>query len=191
MSLRILGVDPGSIRTGWAVVDLTPPRTVHHVDNGVILAGADDAPLPLRLTRIAAGLGRAAAEYHPQVASVETAYHAKNARSALVLGQARGAAVLACAQAGLEVAEYGPMQVKLAVTGNGRASKVSVQHMVATLLALPETAQEDASDALALALTHAFLSGRPAAIRNALPPGPSRRAKKGSRAAWTDYLTGR
>jgi crossover junction endodeoxyribonuclease RuvC len=185
--MRILGVDPGSLKTGWGVVDMAPDGTVSHVDNGMVGAHEDTA-LPLRLCKIAAGLSDVIARYRPACCSVETAYHAKNPRSALVLGQARGAAVLTCAQAGLTVFEYGPMQVKLAVTGTGRAGKESVQHMVATLMKLPEIAQQDASDALALALTHAFLIRRPAAIIAAQPKGPSRRAKKGSRGAWEDLL---
>ncbi len=190
MNTRILGVDPGSHKTGWAVVDMRPDGTVSHVDNGVVVA-PDQAALALRLTHIAAGLVEVIARYTPAVCSVETAYQAKNPRSALILGQARGAALLTCAQAGLTVFEYGPMQVKLAVTGSGRASKESVQHMVATLVGLPEIAQQDASDALANALTHAYLARRPQAVRDALPKGPSRRAKQSQRGAWEQLLRAR
>lgn len=188
--MRILGVDPGSIRMGWAVVEKRHDGAVVHVDNGVI-SMREEAPLPDRLVQIAAGLVDVIARLRPGVASVETAFHAKNARSALVLGQARGAAVLTCAQHGLPIAEYGPMQVKLAVTGSGKASKESVQRMVQTLMKLPEVAQQDASDAVALALTHAYISGRPRAILESIPKGPTRLSKKGGRAAWTEFVNRR
>ncbi|MBI5498348.1 MAG: crossover junction endodeoxyribonuclease RuvC [Deltaproteobacteria bacterium] len=186
----MLGVDPGSLRTGWAVVDLRADGATDHVDNGVICS-PEASPLASRLVRIAAGLAAVVAQHRPSICSMETAYHSKNARSALVLGQARGAALVTVAQAGLEVVEYGPMQVKLAVTGHGRASKEAVQHLVATLMRLPEVAQQDASDAVALALAHAFVLRRPAAITAALRAGPSRRAKKGTRRAWEDVLKAR
>ena len=188
---RILGVDPGSLKTGWAVIDAgTSRNAITHVDNGVIVTNPD-APLAERLVRIARGLADVIAAHRPGMASVETAYSSKNARSALVLGQARGAVILTCAQHALHVFEYGPMQVKLAVTGSGRSGKESVQAMVAVLAHLPEVAQEDASDALAIALTHAFHAGRPAAVLQALPKGPSRRARKGSRAQWEVVLKAR
>ncbi|MEW5853004.1 MAG: crossover junction endodeoxyribonuclease RuvC [Myxococcota bacterium] len=184
--MRILGVDPGSLKTGWAVVDAGADGKPAHVDNGVIIPREE--ALPARLTFIAGKLGEVIGTYRPSVCSIETAYHSKNPRSALVLGQARGAALVTVAQAGLQVFEYGPMQVKLAVTGTGRAGKESVQAMVAALMGLGEVAQEDASDALAIALTHAFLTRRPKQVLAALPTGPSRRAKKGSRRAWEDVL---
>lgn len=187
--MRILGVDPGSLRTGWGLVDAGPRGKPLHVDNGVIIPDPH-ASLPERLCTIARALGEVIARFRPEIASIETAFHANNARSALVLGQARGAVVVTCALAGLSVVEYGPMQVKLAVTGAGRASKESVQAMVAVLMKLPEPAQEDASDALALALTHAFREQQPGQV-SVLPKGPSRRARKGARAAWTEVLRGR
>jgi crossover junction endodeoxyribonuclease RuvC len=185
---RVVGVDPGSLRTGWGVVEVGPSRAISHVDNGVIVTG-EALPLAQRLCVISRRLGEVLAEFRPAVASVETAYHAKNARSALVLGQARGVAVVVCALAGLEVVEYGPMQVKQAVTGNGRASKESVQAMVAVLLGLREVAQQDASDALAMALTHVLTGAGPGPARPPVPNVP--RAKGGSRAAWTAFVQGR
>lgn len=188
--MRILGVDPGSLRTGWAVVDLDAHGSTLHVDNGMVGAH-EDLPLPQRLLRIAAGLQDVITRFRPQCCAVETTYHAKNPRSALVLGHARGVALLVCAQAALAIHEYGPMQVKLAVTGTGRASKESVQHMVAAVMKLPEVPQQDASDALAIAITHAFHLRAPRAITAAMPAGPSRRARKGSRGAWEDVLRAR
>ena len=102
---------------------------------------------------------RVAAEYQPEVVAVENVFLAKNAMSALKLGQARGAAIVAAVNVGLPVHEYTAMQVKQAVVGTGRAEKTQVQQMIKALLNLPEVAQEDASDALAVAICHAHSAG--------------------------------
>ena len=149
--LRIPGVDPGSHATGWGVVPASP--TVRHVASGVIRP-ARDAPLAMRLLQIHAELTAVIAAHAPQVMAVEDLFNARNARSSLVLGHARGAVILAGAQAGLAVHEYAPGAVKQALTGNGQAGKEQVRFMVMRLLQLRTEPSLDESDALAVALAH-------------------------------------
>ena len=151
--MRILGIDPGSRATGYGLIEKEGNRLIH-IDNGVIRPPAN-AELPERLLSIFSNLNTIINEYSPQYSAIEQVFMSKNAQSALKLGQARGAALLAMAGAGLEIGEYSPMQVKSAVVGYGRAAKSQVQQMVKALLNLPEIAQEDASDALAVAICHA------------------------------------
>ena len=151
--MRILGIDPGSHITGYGLVEKVGNR-LRHIDNGAIITDSK-APMPERLQVIYRQLNRIIADYAPQAVAVERIFVAKNALSALKLGHARGVAMLAGVNAGLPVAEYSAVEVKNAVVGYGRAAKTQVQHMVRVLLALPEIAQEDASDALAVAICHA------------------------------------
>jgi len=151
--MRILGIDPGSRITGYGLVEKIGNR-LRHIDNGAIITDSK-APMPERLQVIYRQLNRIIADYAPQAVAVERIFVAKNALSALKLGHARGVAMLAGVNAGLPVAEYSAVEVKNAVVGYGRAAKTQVQHMVRVLLALPEIAQEDASDALAVAICHA------------------------------------
>lgn len=151
--MRILGIDPGSRITGYGLVEKIGNR-LRHMDNGAIITDSK-APMPERLQVIYRQLNRIIDEYAPQAVAVERIFVAKNALSALKLGHARGVAMLAGVNAGLPVAEYSAVEVKNAVVGYGRAAKTQVQHMVRVLLALPEIAQEDASDALAVAICHA------------------------------------
>ena len=151
--MRILGIDPGSRATGYGLIEKEGNRLIH-IDNGVIRP-PEKAELPERLQAIFSGINAIIDEYSPQNSAIEQVFMSQNAQSALKLGQARGAALLALANAGLEVGEYSPMQVKSAVVGYGRAAKSQVQQMVKALLNLPEIAQEDASDALAVAICHA------------------------------------
>lgn len=151
--MRILGIDPGSRATGYGLIIKEGNRLIH-LDNGVIRP-PDKANLPERLHVIFGHLNDIISEYAPRQAAVEQVFMARNAQAALKLGQARGAAMLALAEAGLEIEEYSAMQVKSSVVGYGRASKNQVQQMVKALLNLPEVAQEDASDALAVAICHA------------------------------------
>lgn len=151
--MRILGIDPGSRATGYGLIEKEGNRLIH-IDNGVIRPPAN-AELPERLLSIFSDLNAIINEYTPQYSAIEQVFMSKNAQSALKLGQARGAALLAMAGAGLEIGEYSPMQVKSSVVGYGRAAKSQVQQMVKALLNLPEIAQEDASDALAVAICHA------------------------------------
>ena len=148
----ILGVDPGSHATGFGAIATGP--VVRMLGGGVIRTDSK-APLPGRLLTIHAGITAAIAEYAPTVVAVENLFNAKNARSSLVLGHARGVILLAGAAAGLEVVEYAPREVKQAVTGNGAAAKEQVRYMVMRLLGLKETPPLDQSDALAVALAYA------------------------------------
>ena len=153
--IRILGIDPGSRYTGYGLIETVSNKN-RHIAHGRI--DATKGEMPQRLLTIFNGLAEILREYQPQeVAIEETFVNRANAQSALVLGQARGVAVCVCAQAGVPVAEYAAAQVKVAIAGNGRAEKQQVQHMVKVLLNLREALPADASDALAVALTHAHV----------------------------------
>jgi crossover junction endodeoxyribonuclease RuvC len=151
--MRILGIDPGSRATGYGLIRLEGNR-LHHIDNGVIRP-PEKSDLAQRLLYIYQGLQSVIDQYAPDCSAIEQVFMGNNAQSALKLGQARGVAMLSAASAELDVAEYSPLQIKSAVVGYGRASKSQVQQMVKALLKLPEVAQEDASDALAVAICHA------------------------------------
>lgn len=153
MLMRILGIDPGTGTTGYGIIDVLGNR-LRHVDNGIIRTRSSDG-LPLRLKAIYDGLTAILKEFAPQAVAVEQVFLAKNPQSALTLGHARGTAVLAAVNLDLEVHEYSALQVKSAVVGYGHAAKQQVQQMVKTLLNLPEVAQADAADALAVAICHA------------------------------------
>jgi len=148
----ILGVDPGSRLTGFGVISVSGSHC-HYVTSGCIRVG--DAEFPERLKRIFDGLCTVISEHAPQQMAIEQVFMAKNASSALKLGQARGAAIVAGVSRGLTVAEYSARQIKQSVVGTGAAQKTQVQHMVKTLLSLSDLPQEDAADALAAALCHA------------------------------------
>lgn len=163
--LRILGIDPGSRFTGAGLIEVQGDRVrlVHHV---VIKAGNGD--FPERLGVIFNGVRDLVSSLRPQVAAVETVFVSHNAASAIKLGQARGAAVCALIDGGVEVAEYAPRAIKQALVGRGGADKVQVQHMVRVLLGVQEALAEDAADALAVALCHHHTQGtlqRMAALR--------------------------
>lgn len=148
----ILGVDPGSRKTGFGVINALGARC-DYVTSGVIRV--PDTALPERLKVIFDAITQVIEEYCPQEMAIEQVFMAKSAGSALKLGQARGAAIVAGASQELPVAEYEARKVKQSVVGSGAADKVQVQHMVKVLLKLPGTPQEDAADALAVALCHA------------------------------------
>jgi len=149
----VLGIDPGSRITGYGIIRKDGNRLIH-VDNGAIFTDAAK-DFPLRLHRIFSGLVEVIERYRPDAVAVEQIFFSNNVQSALKLGQARGAAVVAGVNAGLPVFEYSALQVKQAVVGHGKAAKEQVQQMVKILLNLPEIAQADASDALAVAICHA------------------------------------
>ncbi|TNF50522.1 MAG: crossover junction endodeoxyribonuclease RuvC [Deltaproteobacteria bacterium] len=151
--MRILGIDPGTRITGYGIIDVEGNR-LRHVDNGIVKTRSSD-PLPLRLKVIYDGLTVALKEFTPDAVAIEQVFLAKNPKAALTLGHARGTAVIASVNLNLEVHEYSALQVKSAVVGYGHAAKQQVQHMVKALLNLPEVAQEDAADALAVAICHA------------------------------------
>ena len=153
-SIRILGIDPGSVRTGVGIVDAGPTGAATHVFHAALEVGGEGA-FPQRLRRIFDELGAIIAQWRPQEIAIEKVYMSRKADSALKLGQARGAAICAVVARGLEVAEYAPSEIKQAVVGGGGADKAQVQHMVGVLLDLRGALQADAADALAVALTHA------------------------------------
>jgi crossover junction endodeoxyribonuclease RuvC len=157
---RILGIDPGSRVTGYAVLVAEGDRAsrLAYVECGV-LAPDPAAPVEQRLGEIARGLAEVIEELRPTVVAVEEIFHHVNARSALVLGQARGVALAAAGAAGLRVHGYPPSVVKQAVTGRGRAAKAQVAQMVRALLGLRRVPRADAADALAVAIAHAQLRG--------------------------------
>jgi crossover junction endodeoxyribonuclease RuvC len=166
--MRVLGIDPGSRITGYGIVEQQGTRLVH-IDNGAIFTDSA-ADFPGRLKKIFDGLTEVIAAYAPEVAAVENVFFSTNVQSALKLGQARGAAIVAAVHAGLSVAEYSALQVKQAVVGVGRAEKGQVQKMLKALLGLPEVAQADASDALAVAVCHLnshHLRGKAAGVASA------------------------
>ena len=152
MKTRILGIDPGSINTGYGIIDSDGNHSTH-IDNGIIKIKGDDLAEKLRC--IFSGLNELIAEFNPEEISIEKVFMHRNADSALKLGQARGAAITACTVKHLPIFEYTANQVKQATVGKGHAAKQQVQHMIKVLLCLPEQPASDAADALAIALCHA------------------------------------
>ena len=152
MMVRILGIDPGSRLTGFGVIDVEGNRS-RYVTSGCIRISSDD--WGQRLGTIFAELGTIIREFNPHEFAVEQVFMHKNADSALKLGQARGAAICAGVAHDLQLSEYAARAIKQAVVGKGGASKEQVQHMVTVLLNLNASPQEDAADALAVALCHA------------------------------------
>lgn len=148
-----LGIDPGTAITGYGLVEGSGER-LQLVACGVIRTATGE-PLPVRLHTLYAQLGRIIDQYQPVSSAVEELFFARNARTALAVGQARGVVLLSLTAAGLPVYEYTPLQVKQAITGYGRADKAQVQAMVGVLLGLAAVPQpDDAADALAVAMCH-------------------------------------
>ncbi|MGE0814509.1 MAG: crossover junction endodeoxyribonuclease RuvC [Vicinamibacterales bacterium] len=162
--MRVFGIDPGSERTGYGCVE-TDGRRHRLIACGAISTAGPS--LAVRLATIHDRLSALIRESAPSVVAIENLFYATNVRSALTLGHARGVAMLAAVEAGLELAEYTPTEIKRAVVGYGRAEKAQVQRMVALLLDLDAPPQpHDASDALAVALCHAHQApGRAVAAR--------------------------
>lgn len=155
----IIGVDPGTAITGYGVLEYIDNR-FKLIDSGCIMTQAGK-PLPERLGIIHRQLTQILKEYRPAEFAVEELFFNTNTRSALSVGHARGVVLLAAADSGLSVHEYTPLQVKLAVTGFGRAEKGQVQYMVKKILALPALPHpDDVSDALAVAICHSHCRGR-------------------------------
>ncbi len=152
----ILGIDPGSRTTGYGVIR-TEGQKQTYLDSGCIRIVAPNKCLPLaeRLRTIFDGISNVIANYHPDEVAIEKVFMARNADSALKLGQARGVAIVAASIHAIDVAEYSALEVKKPVVGTGRADKSQVQHMVKSILSLSGTPQSDAADALAVALCHA------------------------------------
>jgi len=152
--MRVLGIDCGTERTGWGVIDSDGRR--HQVLAHGVISQSPRNPLELRLAAIAAGLRSVLAEHAPEAAAVEEVFYSQNVKTALKLAHVRGVALLAIAEAGVALGEYSPLEVKTSVVGYGRAEKRQVQLMVQTLTGLAEAIQsEDAADAIAVAICHA------------------------------------
>jgi len=152
--VRVLGIDCGSERTGYGVVDSDGLR--HRMVAAGVIKTNPRCGFDRRLLEIAGGLRELIREHRPELAAVEGVFSALNVRSALKLAHVRGVALLVIAEAGLQFAEYSPLEVKMSVVGYGRAEKAQVQMMVRSILGLAEVVQSlDASDALAVAICHA------------------------------------
>lgn len=147
---RILGIDPGSTVTGYAIVDSGAEPRAQCID----CLRLPRENFPIRLGIIFDFLSDIIKQYQPEQMAIEDVFVSRNAASALKLGQARGAAICAGASAGLQVAEYTPTQIKQAIVGRGHADKKQIQHMVSVLLHSPKRLQADAADAAAVALCH-------------------------------------
>jgi crossover junction endodeoxyribonuclease RuvC len=186
--MRIFGIDPGSRRTGYGCVE-TDGHRARLVMCGAITAPADE-PFARRLALIHRELSELLRRCRPECVAVENLFHATNVRSALKLGHARGVAMLAAVEAGCELVEYTPAEVKRAVVGYGRAEKPQVQQMVKLLLGMPQVpAPHDAADALAVAICHLHSAASiraAAAARASSTSSADRRAARPPR-SWRDY----
>jgi crossover junction endodeoxyribonuclease RuvC len=149
--ITILGIDPGSRVTGYGVVRMDGPRAVYVASGCVRVA---QLGVPERLKQIFDELSEVIIAHRPDQVAIEKIFMSRNADSALKLGQARGTAIVACAQMTLPIFEYSATQIKNAIVGRGHAGKRQVQHMIKALLCLRDTPAADAADALATALCH-------------------------------------
>ena len=179
--MRVFGVDPGSLRTGYGCIDTDGSR------HRLVACGAITTPagaaFPEKLLAIHRALVQLLRKHKPDCVVVESVFHATNVRSALKLGHARGVALLAAVAGGYPVIEYTPAEIKLAVVGYGRAEKHQVGEMVRLLLGLSEVPEpHDASDALAVAICHVHASGGPVRAAEAAAPAPRRVPK-----TWREY----
>ncbi len=155
--MRVLGIDPGSRLTGFGLVHLLHSGKLTYIASGCVRVPAVE--LAERLKIIYQSVSEVIASYRPEVMAVEKVFMARNADSALKLGQARACAILAAANHGLAVIEYSALQIKQALVGRGHAEKDQVKHMVKALLQLSGSPQVDAADALACAICHAHHLG--------------------------------
>lgn len=154
--MRVIGIDPGSRVCGYGVLESRNGEITHIVSGSIIPGSA--LSIHKRLKKIYDGVVGVIGEYSPEVMSIENVFFSKNVKSAIKLGEARGVAILAASSAGLSVYEYSPTKIKLALTGRGRARKSEVQAMLSRILGVPEFENEDASDAVAIALCHIHLA---------------------------------
>jgi crossover junction endodeoxyribonuclease RuvC len=169
--MRILGIDPGSQITGFGIIEVDGPR-YRHLHSGHIKVEGE--ALPEKLGVIFEAVRALVIEWQPQEVAIERVFMARNADSALKLGQARGAAICGAVGQALAIAEYSPREVKQAIVGKGSATKEQIQHMVRVLLKLTVNLQPDQADALAIALCHSHM-------RQTLAKIPGARAARGGR----------
>lgn len=178
----ILGVDPGTLITGFGLIEVE--RGTYSVLAYDVVKNSGDRSMPIRLKKIYDRLCEIIQEYHPDEFAIETAFYGKNVQSALKIGHARGVSILAAVNHQVPTTEYSPREVKKSVTGNGAASKEQVQFMVQSQLMLKEVPKYfDAADALAVALCHSFhLRKRNKASRRGKKTDPK------SSKTWTAYI---
>jgi len=167
--LRVLGIDPGTLRLGYGVVEVgnqlgSARGHLRYVECGVISASPRD-PRPTRLAEIGRGLRDILIELRPDAVAMEEAFFGKNVQSTLALGEARGVAIFVAAEHGLTVSGYAPAKVKQSVVGHGRATKEQIGYLVRALLSLRRVPEPDAADALAIAICHARAAVVPHALR--------------------------
>ena len=156
--MLVIGIDPGTATTGYGLIRENPDGSLSLVDYGAILTPAE-MPMPQRLLELHHQLRQILLLHRPESGAVEKLFFHRNVTTAISVGQGRGVVLLALAEAGLEVAEYTPLQVKQAVAGYGGADKNQVQQMVRALLGLEHVpAPDDAADALAIAICHVHSS---------------------------------
>jgi crossover junction endodeoxyribonuclease RuvC len=180
----IFGIDPGSERTGYGCIDSDGRR--HRLVACGSLSAPPDTSFPGRLQAIHEGLAMLLVEHRPSSVAIENIFYAKNVRSALRLGHARGVALLAASAAGIPVVEYTPAEIKRAVVGFGRAEKQQVGQMVKLLLALNAVpTPHDAADALAIAICHVHSSS--GCVADAVRRLPGRRSFGGGGTSWRAY----
>jgi len=172
--IRILGIDPGSQPTGIGVIDVAADGKSTHVFHTTINL-LDNDSFHMRLRQVFEAVGEVIEEHAPTEVAIERVFMARNPDSALKLGQARGAAICAVVNRGLDLAEYAAKEVKQAVVGGGGADKSQIQHMVGVLLGISGKLQADAADALAVALTHAHT--RASTVRLGIPRTAWRRRR--------------
>lgn len=153
--ITILGIDPGSRITGYGLVREDSKRQLHYLDSGCIRTS--DGALSSKLLQIFNGICALMEQYNPNEAAIEQVFIHQNANAALKLGHARGVAMVACASHRVQVSEYSPREIKQSLVGYGAAQKDQVQHMVVQLLGLSQSPQMDASDALAIAISHSHM----------------------------------
>ena len=153
--MRIIGIDPGLQTTGFGIIDVDGQRLSYVASGTIRTTTLDLGNLPGRLKMIFDGICEVSQRYQPDMASVEIVFVNVNPQSTLLLGQARGCALTALVSQNLPVAEYTALQMKKAVVGHGHAAKAQIRHMVMRLLNLPREPNNDASDALGLAICHA------------------------------------
>jgi len=152
--MAVIGIDPGTALTGYGIIEELPDQSLQVIDFGVIRTDSTDKP-EIRLRKIFSQLNEILALHKPETGAVEKLFFQRNTRTAMSVGQARGVAILSLAEAGLSISEYGPVEIKQAVVGYGKASKNQVQQMVKILLNLQEIPKpDDAADALAVAICH-------------------------------------
>ncbi len=177
--MRILGIDPGSVICGYGVIDVAGSKLTM-VECGAVHVKRRTQSFPQRLNEIHERLRAVIERTKPDEAAIEKVFFSKNVKSIVQLSQARGVALLACAQQQIDPVEYTPMQVKRSVTGRGAASKDQVSTLVCAILSLAEEPEYfDITDALAVAICHAM---------NGEAPAPIKKNRTNKRKAWADYV---